>query len=119
MYRPVNQKISILIGIALINTIFFYWVSNSRVPHLQPGYDYKMEAGKLFNESLKVIKVYHEKRENFTIDLEDEQIDLFWIACLDNKLQLIPDNFNLFDSTLRIINLSANDLQEIPATVFQ
>ena len=72
MFRPVNQKIYILIGLALINTIFFYWVSNSRVPHLQPGYNYKMKAGKLFEKSVEVIKEYQIKRENFTIDLEDD-----------------------------------------------
>ena len=75
MFRPVNQRVSVLIGLALINTMIFYWVSNSRIPHLKEGNDYKIKAGEIFNQSLGTIKDFQLKRENFTIDFEDDPFE--------------------------------------------
>lgn len=72
MFRPVNQKVPILIGIALINIVLFYWISGSRVPQYTKGYEKKLEAANLMNESLDLIKNYQENRVDFEIDLEDD-----------------------------------------------
>ena len=72
MYRPINQRISILIALAIINSIMFYWVSSSRSPSYMPGYEMKLDSAELFQESMNLIKEYQIMREDFTIDQDDD-----------------------------------------------
>ena len=58
MYRPVNQKIPILVLLAIVNMSLFYWVSTSRSPSYQLGYQEKVDAAELFQESMNLIKEY-------------------------------------------------------------
>ena len=72
MYRPVNQKIPILVLLAVINMSLFYWVSTSRSPSYQVGYQKKIDAAELFQESMNLIKEYQIMRDDFIIDQEDD-----------------------------------------------
>ena len=75
MFRPVNQRIPIIFGIALINTFLFYWVSISTVPKYNIGYMKKIEAAQIMKESLDIIKIYQHNREDYIIDIEDDPFE--------------------------------------------
>ena len=72
MFRPVNQRVSILVVLAVINLVLFYWVSSSRSPSYQKGYKQKIESAELFQESMNLIKEYQILRDDFVIDKEDD-----------------------------------------------
>ena len=72
MYRPVNQRIPILVLLAIVNMSLFYWVSTSRSPSYQLGYEEKIDAAELFLESMNVIKEHQIMRDDFIIDQEDD-----------------------------------------------
>ena len=75
MYRPINQRVSILVGIAIINITLFYIVSISRVPHYTKGYEEKLKAASLMKESMDFILEYQIKRDDFIIDKEDDPFE--------------------------------------------
>ncbi len=75
MYRPVNQRVPILVGIAILNTLIFYWASGFHNPNFTRGYELKLEAANLMDQAMEVITDYQKNRNDFEFDIEDDPFE--------------------------------------------